>query len=104
MRLFLLAAAGCLAVAVLAVMAIAVGSTPLPMDTVIGALSGGPQAETPMGRIVTDLRLPRALLALLTGAGLGIVGCLLQTTTRNDLADPFLFGLSSGAAAGRFLS
>lgn len=34
---------------------------------------------------------------------LGIVGCLLQTVTRNDLADPFLFGLSSGAAAGAVL-
>ena len=47
-----------------------------------------------------DLRLPRALFAAVIGAGLGIVGVVLQTTTRNDLADPFLFGLSSGAAAG----
>ena len=54
-------------------------------------------------RIVTDLRLPRALLAALTGAGLAMVGALLQTTTRNDLADPFLFGLSSGASAGAVL-
>jgi iron complex transport system permease protein len=100
MRMLVLAAAGVLAVAVLVIAAIVVGSTPLPLSTVIGALSGGPEAATPLGRIVTDLRLPRAILALLTGAGLGVVGCLLQTTTRNDLADPFLFGLSSGAAAG----
>jgi iron complex transport system permease protein len=39
-------------------------------------------------------------LAIAVGAGLGVVGALLQTVTRNDLADPFLFGLSSGAAAG----
>lgn len=51
-------------------------------------------------RIVFDLRLPRALFAAVIGAGLGVVGVVLQTTTRNDLADPFLFGLSSGAAAG----
>ncbi|TKI03169.1 FecCD family ABC transporter permease [Martelella alba] len=50
--------------------------------------------------IVLDIRLPRALLAMLTGAGLAMVGALLQTVTRNDLADPFLFGLSSGASAG----
>lgn len=50
--------------------------------------------------IVVDLRLPRALLAVLVGASLAMAGALLQTATRNDLADPFLFGLSSGAAAG----
>ncbi|ELY7393577.1 iron ABC transporter permease [Cronobacter universalis] len=53
--------------------------------------------------IVTQLRLPRALLAALTGAGLAMTGALLQTTTRNELADPFLFGLSSGASAGAVL-
>ena len=40
----------------------------------------------------------RALLAVIVGAGLGMVGAVLQTLTRDDLADPFLFGLSSGAA------
>jgi len=50
--------------------------------------------------IVFDLRLPRVLLAVLVGASLAMAGALLQTVTRNDLADPFLFGLSSGAAAG----
>ncbi len=52
------------------------------------------------GSIVIDLRLPRVLMAICVGGGLGVVGVLLQTVTRNDLADPFLFGLSSGAAAG----
>lgn len=53
--------------------------------------------------IVVQLRVPRALLAALTGAGLAMTGALLQTTTRNELADPFLFGLSSGASAGAVL-
>lgn len=68
-----------------------------------GTLFAGVEQEGdphPLTRIILDLRLPRAILALMVGAGLGIVGCLLQTVTRNDLADPFLFGLSSGAAAG----
>ncbi|WP_448196280.1 iron chelate uptake ABC transporter family permease subunit, partial [Raoultella planticola] len=56
-----------------------------------------------MDTIVVQLRVPRALLAALTGAGLAMTGALLQTTTRNELADPFLFGLSSGAAAGAVL-
>ncbi|CAK9885003.1 MAG: Hemin transport system permease protein HmuU [Candidatus Erwinia impunctatus] len=53
-----------------------------------------------VSQIVVEIRIPRTLLALCTGAGLAVVGALLQTTTRNDLADPFLFGLSSGASAG----
>ncbi|MEM8541385.1 MAG: iron ABC transporter permease [Pseudomonadota bacterium] len=93
----------------LTVLAISVGSTPIPLDVVFSAIGeqffglkskNGPQ---PISKIIIDLRLPRALLALFVGAGLGVVGCLLQTVTRNDLADPFLFGLSSGAAAGAVL-
>lgn len=63
-----------------------------------GADQGAPGAA--VRAIVVDLRLPRALLALLVGASLAMAGALLQTATRNDLADPFLFGLSSGAACG----
>jgi len=79
--------------------AVAVGSTPLGVARVLEAVLAGSGAD-PIGRIVLDLRLPRALLAVVVGAGLGMVGAVLQTLTRNDLADPFLFGLSSGAAAG----
>ncbi|KIC45033.1 ABC transporter permease [Ruegeria sp. ANG-S4] len=80
------------------------GTTSIPVsDTFNAILLGTGLTEgdmSPMHRIVFDLRLPRALFAAVIGAGLGIVGVVLQTTTRNDLADPFLFGLSSGAAAG----
>ncbi len=80
------------------------GSTSIPVVDVVQAVMLGlglAEGETaPVHRIVFDLRLPRALFAAVIGAGLGIVGVVLQTTTRNDLADPFLFGLSSGAAAG----
>lgn len=104
---WLLPALGLLAA--LVVVAIAVGSTPIPASVVVEALSRsltgayGEAGPTPIDRIVVDLRLPRALLAVMVGAGLGVVGCLLQAVTRNDLADPFLFGLSSGAAAGAVL-
>ncbi len=80
------------------------GTTSIPLSdtfSAIGLGTGLSEGEmSPMHRIVFDLRLPRALFAAVIGAGLGIVGVVLQTTTRNDLADPFLFGLSSGAAAG----
>lgn len=80
------------------------GSVELSWRQVLSALglASAPVAEI-VKTIVIDLRLPRVLLAALTGAGLAIVGLLLQTTTRNELADPFLFGLSSGASAGAVL-
>ncbi|PLO65281.1 ABC transporter permease, partial [Klebsiella michiganensis] len=83
---------------------VAKGSVPLSLTQVLGALRllDVPVSEM-IGRIVIDLRVPRTLLAVLAGAVLAIVGGLLQTTTRNDLADPFLFGLSSGASAGAVL-
>lgn len=93
----------------LMVLAISAGSTHIPLDAVVAALAtqlgflDPATASSPQTRIILDLRLPRALLALVVGAGLGVIGCLLQTITRNDLADPFLFGLSSGAAAGAVL-
>lgn len=51
-------------------------------------------------RIIWELRMPRALLAFLAGCGLAISGLILQIVTRNPLADPYLFGISSGASLG----
>ncbi|MFF2625547.1 FecCD family ABC transporter permease [Kitasatospora griseola] len=50
--------------------------------------------------IVWQLRVPRALLAALVGAGLGLVGTAVQALVRNPLADPYLLGISSGASLG----
>ena len=54
-------------------------------------------------KIVWDIRIPRILMAFLTGAGLSLVGAILQSVTRNPLADPYLFGISSGSALGAVL-
>jgi iron complex transport system permease protein len=95
---------GVAVLAALILLSVLYGTTSIPVPQVFGAVATGlglgDGEITPMGRIIFDLRLPRALFAAVIGAGLGIVGVVLQTTTRNDLADPFLFGLSSGAAAG----
>lgn len=99
MRLSGVLALGLISILILVLIAVAVGSTQLGFSTVIEVVLSG-RADNPVSRIVLDLRLPRALLAVIVGAGLGMVGAVLQTLTRNDLADPFLFGLSSGAAAG----
>lgn len=104
-RFLLGSTAALVAVVLLACASVAYGSTVIPLSQVlqsIGQATGWIQsaATTPVDRIVVDLRLPRVILAIAAGAGLGVIGLLLQTVTRNDLADPFLFGLSAGAAAG----
>lgn len=77
------------------------GAVQIPFEHVLAALNLSTLAVPEMTElIIYDLRLPRSLLAIFTGAGLAMVGVLLQTTTRNELADPFLFGLSAGASAG----
>ncbi|MEM1159581.1 MAG: iron ABC transporter permease [Pseudomonadota bacterium] len=101
LRRNLLVTAGLLALlAASFVASVSVGATSLPFRDVVAILLGGEGPGGAMERIVLELRAPRALLAVLVGAGLAVVGMLLQSATRNDLADPFLFGLSSGAAAG----
>lgn len=51
-------------------------------------------------KIIVSLRLPRILLALFTGAALAVVGCAFQGVFKNPMADPFVIGISSGAALG----
>lgn len=68
----------------------------------IGAnLSGTPSPLDPLrDGIVWQLRLPRVLTAAAVGAGLALVGAVMQAVTRNQLADPYLLGLSGGASFG----
>ncbi len=61
-------------------------------------------ASDPRCLIVMELRLPRTVLALVVGASLGLAGAVMQGYLRNPLADPGLFGISSGAALGAVLS
>ena len=56
------------------------------------------------GLVVTELRLPRAILAILVGASLGLSGAVLQGVLRNPLAEPGLLGVSNGAAVGAVIS
>ncbi|MGW8797649.1 FecCD family ABC transporter permease [Streptomyces sp. NPDC055775] len=65
-------------------------------------LTGGPIAaeQVPAYTIVWELRFPRAVLAGVVGAGLSAIGVAVQAMVRNALADPFVLGISSGAAVG----
>ncbi|MDX3849122.1 iron ABC transporter permease [Streptomyces sp. AK02-01A] len=94
----------CLAVALVAavVAGLALGSVRIPPGQVITALTGGAEPG-PFRTIVLDVRLPRVLLGAIVGAGLAVVGTVLQALVRNRLADPFLLGISSGASTGAVL-
>ncbi len=81
---------------------ILLGSVYISLKEVWHALIG-PETST-HGYILWQLRLPRAIMALLTGAGLSIAGMLMQTLFRNPLAGPFVLGISSGAGLGVALS
>jgi iron complex transport system permease protein len=80
------------------VVSVALGAAGLPWRTVLSTLFGG---GTPTERaIVIDLRLPRALLALLAGGALALSGTVFQALLRNPLAEPYVLGVSGGAAVG----
>jgi iron complex transport system permease protein len=56
------------------------------------------------GMIVVDIRLPRILLAIVVGASLSVAGASFQALLRNPLADPYVLGVSSGAAVGSIIA
>ncbi|MFW5825592.1 MAG: FecCD family ABC transporter permease [Marinobacter sp.] len=87
---------GLLTLVLLALVHIGVGTLELSPRQVVLALVG--QAESALHHtVVWEIRLPRALVALVAGGLLGLAGAVLQTLTRNPLAEPGLLGISSGA-------
>lgn len=91
-------------------LAIATGPARIPLRTVVAVLLdrlGVPLASTwtdATASIVLDLRLPRALLAVTVGAALAGAGTVFQGLLRNPLADPYIIGVSAGAAFGATLA
>jgi iron complex transport system permease protein len=86
------------ALVAVSLVAVAVGTISIPISGLWDAVrgSGDPLAST----VVRTLRLPRVFAAILVGAGLGVSGAALQGTLRNPLAEPYLLGVSGGAAVG----
>ncbi len=87
--------------------AIMYGPVTFSMEDVANAILAGywhsDTAGTLHQRIVWSLRMPRTLLAALAGAALALAGTVLQSLTRNPLADPWVLGISSGAGFGAVL-
>lgn len=78
--------------------AVARGAVSVSIAAVLDALRG--HGDPTVIAIVRDLRLPRVILGALVGAGLGASGAALQGALRNPLAEPYLLGVSGGAAVG----
>jgi iron complex transport system permease protein len=88
------------------VLSVAVGSVGIGPDRVVSVIAdhvlpwpAGGSASAVETRIIWEFRLPRALLGFVVGASLAVAGAVLQAVVRNPLADPFIFGVSSGASA-----
>ncbi|MEN5396780.1 iron chelate uptake ABC transporter family permease subunit [Achromobacter xylosoxidans] len=92
----LLLAAACTLLLVAALASLWLGSRGLPAAAVWHALT---RPDDGLETLVVASRIPRTLLALLTGAALAVAGALMQALTRNPLAEPGLLGVNAGAAA-----
>ncbi|WP_200943021.1 putative F420-0 ABC transporter permease subunit [Cellulomonas sp. Root485] len=103
--LTLLVLAGLAALVVTVLVTVTIGPADLGVAEVARSIAGHlglPVEGVPRlhDAIVWDLRLPRVLTAAAVGAGLALAGAVMQSLTRNPLADPYLLGLSSGASLG----
>jgi iron complex transport system permease protein len=89
----------CALLVVLFVVDLLVGSVSIPLRDIFAALLGG--EVTPSTRlIVVDIRLVKAVVAVLAGMALSVSGLQMQTLFRNPLAGPYVLGISSGASLG----
>jgi len=86
----------------ISLVAVATGAVAVPLGNILDALRG--RGDPTAIAIVRDLRFPRVVLGALVGAGLGASGAALQGALRNPLAEPYLLGVSGGAAVGAVIA
>ena len=84
---------------ILFVLDLLIGSVLIPLRDILGALFGG-DVDASTRLIVLDIRLIKAIVAILTGMALSVSGLQMQTLFRNPLAGPYVLGISSGASLG----
>ncbi|MDR0346855.1 MAG: iron chelate uptake ABC transporter family permease subunit [Coriobacteriales bacterium] len=94
--------AGCAILAVAVILSLSFGSKTIALDTTWTLLlTPDASAES---TVLHELRVPRTLMALIVGAALGLAGALMQSLTRNPLADPGILGINAGASLAVVLS
>ena len=98
LALAVLLLSGLLALAFL--LGISLGSSPIAFPEVLDILTGRGAVDPTTAAIVREIRLPRVLLAAVTGATLALGGLVFQALLRNPLAEPYILGISGGSAIG----
>ena len=81
-------------------MNISLGSVSIPFKDIFSSILEGTASKDSWHTIVVNYRIPKAITAIMVGAGLSVSGLLMQTLFRNPLAGPFVLGISSGASLG----
>ncbi len=98
----------CLVLVAAAIIAATIGSESLPLgDTLVAIFTAGSNSgslSATQRAILFDIRLPRILLAATVGASLAAAGASYQALLRNALAEPYLLGISNGAAVGTMIA
>ena len=89
----------CLMVVALFAIDMMVGSVSITANEVWAAITGG-ECDPIKAKIILDVRLVKAIVAILAGAALAVSGLQMQTLFRNPLAGPYVLGVSSGASLG----
>lgn len=84
---------------ILFVLDLLIGSVHIPLRDILGTLFGG-DVDAATRLIVLDIRLIKAIVAVLAGIALSVSGLQMQTLFRNPLAGPYVLGISSGASLG----
>ncbi|MFA8342354.1 MAG: iron chelate uptake ABC transporter family permease subunit [Rhodothermaceae bacterium] len=100
LRFFTITVLLVVAIVLLFIANIALGSVKIPFAEVVNILLGNASEKISWEKIVLTTRLPQAITACMAGAGLAVGGLQMQTLFRNPLAGPSILGISSGASLG----
>jgi len=79
---------------------LALGSVDIPIEAIVQILMGGEVSDEAWQKIVINIRIPRAVTAILAGSALSVGGLQMQTLFRNPLAGPSVLGITAGASLG----
>ncbi len=79
---------------------LALGSVDIPIEAIVQILMGGEVSQGTWQKIVVNIRIPRAVTAILAGSALSVGGLQMQTLFRNPLAGPSVLGITAGASLG----
>ncbi len=86
------------------IIAISAGSSGVNFLETLGILAGKSDPDTATATIIWQIRMPRVILAAFVGGGLALGGLVFQALLRNPLAEPYILGISGGAAIGAILA